>query len=476
MSIGTIEDLRKVNALKDLPEDHLKWILAHCEYREYEDGQLMFKTGDPANEMAFIVEGKLVFYLDVNNKLVHYYNFENDPATGGVSGLLPYSRMKFIPGNSYASGKLRAYSLNKVHFPELERLNPEFIQKLIGYMTERVRHFATQKLQHEKVNALGQLAAGIAHELNNPAAAINHISAELNRRLMVNYDLTKSLLDNKIPPEIIKEIQERVELKKKQKSEKKLSAMQKMEKEDELFEWMEKNCISIERQTAETLNESGFTTDELKSIKELNKDNFNDVLLWMENVLTSQKLIKDLDDAACRISNLVGAIKSHVHMDRTNEILPTDVHKDIDNTLTLLGYKLRDKNISVSKKFCVDMPKVPAYIGELNQVWTNIIDNAIFAMEKNGELSIVTDCSDKEVNVHIVDNGKGIPQEIGNRIFDPFFTTKKVGEGTGIGLDLVSRIVKRHNGEVKFNSAPGRTEFTVCLPLNNNISKPASIV
>lgn len=153
-------------------------------------------------------------------------------------------------------------------------------------------------------------------------------------------------------------------------------------------------------------------------------------------------------------------------MDRTNEMQLTNIHQDIDTTLTLLGHKLREKNISVIKNYCDDLRDIPAFVGELNQVWTNIIDNAIFALDKNGEIKIETTCSNKEVVVRIIDNGNGIPKDIITRIFDPFFTTKKVGQGTGIGLDLVSRIIKRHEGEIKVNSEPGRTEFIVCLPFN----------
>jgi signal transduction histidine kinase len=176
-------------------------------------------------------------------------------------------------------------------------------------------------------------------------------------------------------------------------------------------------------------------------------------------------VIKDLEEASTRISHLVGAIKSHVHMDQTNDLQPTDIHTDIENTLTLLGYKLREKNISVKKSFCDNMPNVPAYVGELNQVWTNIIDNAIYALPKDGELTIETTCDAKNARVKIIDNGSGIAPEIISRIFDPFFTTKKVGQGTGIGLDLVKRVITHHNGDVKVNSKPGRTEFAICIPV-----------
>jgi signal transduction histidine kinase len=152
-------------------------------------------------------------------------------------------------------------------------------------------------------------------------------------------------------------------------------------------------------------------------------------------------------------------------MDRGGDLQPTNIHQDIDNTLTLLGFKIREKNIEVRKKFCNNLPSVPAYVGELNQVWTNLIDNAIYALDKKGILTIETSCDPKNIKVCISDNGKGIPAEIMSRIFDPFFTTKKVGEGTGIGLDIVNKVVKHHNGEVIVNSIPGRTEFIVSLPI-----------
>jgi signal transduction histidine kinase len=357
--------------------------------------------------------------------------------------------------------------MEKEHFPELERLNPDLIQRLIGYMTERARSFATIQLQHEKVNALGKLSAGIAHELNNPASAIDRISEELARRLKLNFELTESLLSRGITAQAVQGISDLVFKKQKEKQGKaKLSAMQCLEKEDALSDWLEKNGVANHRETAETFAEAGFAEEDFEGMKaNAGKNDLVPLLHWLENVVTSQRIIKDLEEASTRISTLVNAIKSHVHMDRTNDLQPTNIHKDIDNTITLLGYKLREKNITLKKSFCKDLVDIPAYIGELNQVWTNLIDNAIYAVDKNGELMIETSCDNKNVKVKIIDSGSGIPKEIISKIFDPFFTTKKMGEGTGIGLDTVNRIVKHHNGEIKVDSVPGRTEFAVCIPV-----------
>jgi signal transduction histidine kinase len=242
--------------------------------------------------------------------------------------------------------------------------------------------------------------------------------------------------------------------------------MEHIKKEDDMNDWLENNGFQNNQVTGDAFVDAGISRDDPESIrKNIGKEAFADVLPWVENLLSSYRIIKDLEEASTRISHLVGAIKSHVHMDRTNDLQPTDIHNDIENTLTLLGYKLREKNITVKKSFCNILPLTPAYVGELNQVWTNLIDNAIFALPKNGELTIETTCDSRNVRIKIIDNGSGIPPEIISRIFDPFFTTKKVGEGTGIGLDLVNRVIKHHNGDIKVNSQPGRTEFAVCIPV-----------
>jgi len=462
----TIEELKKVYALSALPEPHLQWILDHSMRMEYNDGELVAKTGDPADWMFLLVEGTVDFYMNVNGRLVFYHHFTNDETTGGVTGLLPYSRMKIYPGNSIAVGKIRGLQLHKKYFQELEQLNPEFIQRLISYMTERARSFATTQMQLEKVNALGNLSAGIAHELNNPASAINRISFELTNRLFLNIELTVKMIRQNINADHIQYLRDKIELKGNVHKHK-LSALERMKNEDRLMHWLEENGLPVDQQVVETFTEAGFSGEDLETLyKNVPKEDLAQILLWIENLLSSKRIIKDLEEASARISNLVGAIKSHVHMDRTNDLLPTDIHKDIENTLTLLGYKLREKNIKVKKSFCDDLVNVPAYVGELNQVWTNIIDNAIYALAKEGELTIETTCDAKNINVKIIDNGAGIPAEIQSRIFDPFFTTKKVGEGTGIGLDLVNRIIKHHNGEIKVHSKPGRTEFHICLPLS----------
>src|SRR5215217_7130728 len=201
MQSATIEDLKKVVALSELPDAHLQWLLDHSEYQEYADGDLIAKYGDPAEVMWIGLEGKVTYYMYINGRQVYYFTFENNHVTGGIGGLMPYSRMKTYPGYSYALGDVRLLRIHKRYFTELEQLNPDFIQRLIGYMTERAKAFATTQLQHEKVNALGNLAAGIAHEMNNPAAAIQGIAAELEKRMNRSVELTSKIMACNLTPE-----------------------------------------------------------------------------------------------------------------------------------------------------------------------------------------------------------------------------------------------------------------------------------
>src|SRR6478735_704971 len=245
MQSVSIEDLKTVIALSDLPDEHLQWLIDHSEYKEYNDGDIIGKYGQEAEVMWISWVGKVAFYMYLNGRQVYYFTFENNSVTGGVGGLIPYSRMKTYPGYSYAVGLVKTIRIHKKYFHELELLNRDFIQRLIGYMTTRARAFATTQLQHEKVNALGNLAAGIAHELNNPAAAISGISNELTNRISRNYELTQKLLQCNITPAHIQNIHELVDKKAKEQNQQvKITAMKRIEREDEMEEWLEANGIT----------------------------------------------------------------------------------------------------------------------------------------------------------------------------------------------------------------------------------------
>lgn len=463
---ATVKELGNVPILQGLPEETLQWIKDRITCFEYEDGEVIMRTGESADQMWFLLNGEAQFYMDINGRLVHYYTFGQDELTGGVGGLLPYSRMKTSPGYSYAQGQCRVVMLHKDHFKELEEVSPELIQRLVSNMTERARFFATRKLQEEKISALGKLSAGLAHELNNPAAAIQRTVTELSNRIKNNYELTSQLLKADVQSKEVSHVNDLILRQAAKPRDKKQSLMQKMAQEDELSEKLDSYGFPDPQTLAETMNDADIDLDTLEEIRQgLSNETFVPVMKWLCNILISTRVIKEVEDASKRISDLVTAMKSHVHMDRSVAMEPIDIHEALTNTLTLLNHKLKKKNIKVDRQYDENLPEVMGYGGELNQVWSNLVDNAIDAMEQEGQLKIITKQDGHMVRVSVIDNGAGIPADIKNKIFDPFFTTKRQGEGTGIGLDLVNQIVTRHHGEVKVFSEPGRTEFRVILPI-----------
>jgi signal transduction histidine kinase len=246
------------------------------------------------------------------------------------------------------------------------------------------------------------------------------------------------------------------------------SLVQRTQKEDELNDWLDDHGVSTENDVAENFVDFGFGVQELDSMSRIIPVNdLQPVLQWINNNLVTEKMVNDIQEASQRISDLVKAVKNFTHMDRGGEKEFFDVQTGLRNTLNMLGYRLKQGNIQLIEQYAPSVPKVHAYIGELNQVWTNLIDNAIDAMEPNsqGMLEITTKHDGIFVQVTITDNGPGVPEEIQSRIFDPFFTTKEIGKGTGLGLDVVQRIVKQHNGTIKLRSTPGKTSFIVCFPI-----------
>lgn len=295
----TTTELRKVTCLQDLPEEQLQWMLEHGEYHEYPDGSILSRTGEPIDDLWLIMEGKGMFYKDVNGRLVHYYTFENNATTGGAGGLLPYSRMKASPGSTFATGHCRIFVLNKKYFQELERLNPDFIQRLIGYMTERARSFATHQLQEEKISALGRLSAGVAHELNNPSSAITRLAIELKKKLLLNYKLTENiLLLQKLDPVQVEQLREKsIALALQTATGDGLTALQKVQRENEFGDWLIQKGFEDNRLITETFTTAGWTVDDLQQmLATVGPDAFLPLLLWLENLLTASWLLSDLEE------------------------------------------------------------------------------------------------------------------------------------------------------------------------------------
>jgi signal transduction histidine kinase len=457
----SIEDLKVVTEFQHVPDDQIQWLISQGETVEIEQGGLLFNVGEPVTTSYIVLDGKMKICAVQSGKEKELRIL--DP--GQVSGYLPYSRATVTPAFCEALKKSWVFKCPKEKLNEGFGKHYELIEAMVHMMLSRVREFTSIQQQNEKMFALGKLSAGLAHELNNPAAAISRAAALLQSQVSQLPHLFKAIAGLRIAPEKVEKISELI-VSKINTEPATLTMMQKAGLEDELTDWLYDN--DLKDTDPEGLVERGFTTDELDVLKDCSSPEELPVLLeWVSNYLVTNKMAEDIRTSSERISDLVGAVKNFTYMDKNADRQLVDIHAGIRNTLTLLNHKLKKGNINVIEHYDDSIPEIRAFPGELNQVWTNIIDNAIDAMEVNGKgnLTITSTHDARFVKILIEDDGTGIPEDIKQNIFTPFFTTKEMGKGSGLGLDVVSRIMSQHNGEVKVKSAPGATEFEICFPI-----------
>ncbi|MHA4809610.1 ATP-binding protein [Flavitalea flava] len=460
----TVEWLHSLDTLKEVPADQLQWFLDNSVCRLLEVGEFLFKPDNPINFTHIIGKGRIRVYQLRGGEASEIMNW----GPGSIIGYLPFSRGKFsiAYGEVTETAEIMSFPIEKSE--ELIRTRFELTQALVHIMTTRVRDFTAFQQQNEKMMALGKLSAGLAHELNNPAAAVVRGSASLKKHLQLLPETFKQIISIRMSPEEVDIVNDKLFSMLKKNERPVLSMMKRNEKEEELMDWLDDNKIGNSGEIAENMVDFGFTLGDLDEFKEHIPDAYLSAIFnWINSNLVTEKMVEDIEEASRRIGDLVGSVKTFTHMDQGSGKQLTDIHAGIRNTLVMLQFKLRKGHVELAEHFDLSLPPVKAMIGELNQVWTNLIDNALDAMEPNGKgvLEIKTEKEGEYVLVSVVDNGPGIPDEIKTRIFDPFFTTKDIGKGTGMGLDVVTGIVRQHRGIVKVNSVPGRTEFCISLPI-----------
>ncbi|MBO9614969.1 MAG: GHKL domain-containing protein [Dyadobacter sp.] len=460
-----VKDLQAIEVFREVPEDQLQWMIDRSRHYELPEGEVMTRPGEPLTGTHILFSGRIEFYRIQNNSK----HVISQILPGTVTGMLPFSRGKIGIAYGVCLETTQLMTFPKELMKELIISHYELTQALVIVMTSRVREFTELEQQNEKMMALGKLSAGLAHELNNPAAAIVRSSASLKEHLLMQPDSFKSLLSIHLSHEEIDLLNDKMVSLLNNANRPVLSMMKRSEKEDEILDWLDSNNIEGCEDIADNLVEFGVGEEDLEKLKsKINHDDLSPVLTWINNSLTTERMVADIQEASKRIAELVGSVKTFTHMDRGGEREYVDIHVGIRNTLIMLNYKLKKGNIKVTEDFDLTLPPVKAMVGELNQVWTNLIDNAIDALENQpeAELTLITRRDKEFVKVTVCDNGPGVPAEIRSKIFDPFFTTKSVGKGTGLGLDVVNRIVRQHRGTVTLHSQPGRTEFVVCFPFN----------
>ena len=451
-------EILSVPVFEGLPDDQITWFLSKAQEIALKPGDTYLQQGDPADAMFVILEGQLQARGELGGEV-----FSVTANPGDVTGVLPFSRMKQFPltGRAMTNGRVLRFPASL--FPELVQKMPELASRLVGLMSDRIRETTRREQQRDRLAALGKLSAGLAHELNNPASAARRATSQLRKTIKQIKDASHELGTQELTASQKAEI-EKLESSLVQHDGPPPDTLTISMLEDQLDTVLRSHGQNDLWQLAGDLARKGAQPQVLESLFALlDAGTARAALVRIAAVLDVASLLDEIESSTARISDLVGAIKEYTYMDQS-PVQNVDIGKSLETTLTIMNHKLKH-GVTVQREYHPVPFLVDSFGSELNQVWTNIIDNAIDAMNGKGKLQIRTFRDDNCVVVEISDDGPGIPPEILPHIFEPFFTTKAVGQGTGLGLDTVQRIVKKHHGDINVTSKPGQTVFQILLPL-----------
>jgi len=449
--------LRKIAPFADQPQAELEWFISQSAERRVEVGGITVREETPADTMFVILEGELRARRESGPQDGPVFTAR----AGYVTGTLPFSRMKTFGVTGRAVLPIHSLAFPSSKFPELFQRMPELSKRLVGLLTDRVRSVTREEQQREKLAALGKLSAGLAHELNNPSAAARRAAAALRdclERLRV-LGRTSTLGPDDCALLAQREEQIRSELKPADYKDE----FARVERGEAIQNWLENRGVTEAWRLAPLLADANLLDAHLESFAGAAGASLGPELTRFGTLLEMDRIAQELEQSTARISDLIRAIKEYSFMDQA-PLQEVDIKNSLETTLTIMHHKLK-RGIAVKRDYAPGLPKVMGYGSELNQVWTNLIDNAADAMKEKGTLRIHAVRENEYVLVEIADDGPGIPPEVQSRIFEPFFTTKGVGEGTGLGLDVVHRIVKKMRGLISVKSVPGDTRFQVRLPI-----------
>lgn len=433
-------------------------------------GDVIAREGDPVNYFHVILEGEIRVSKTYGNQNVVMAVHKAGKFFGEVSLLLdmPY----FVDAHARTRSRLLRYS--KDQFWSLMTMCPSAAKEILRTMAARLRGLEGFSQRREKLVSLGTMAAGLAHELNNPAAAARRAADELQTVAgglpFLACRLNKQQLST-AQSDTVAQIQRELASRPRPTP---LDPLTRADREEALLAWLEQHRVPDAWKLASILVNAGLDRDWLEKIgQHFPPEAIGDVLGWMSGTLSLQDLTQQVERSTGRIAELVNAVKSYSYEGRA-PVQEVDIHEGLESTLTMLSHKL--KGVTLIRDYDRTLPAIPAYGTELNQVWTNLIDNAIDAVNGKGEIRIRTCREDDQVLVEIHDNGPGIPEDVRDHLFEPFFTTKGVGKGTGLGLIISYRIVAdRHHGELEFESKPGHTVFLARLPMTRKALEGSAV-
>jgi signal transduction histidine kinase len=456
--LSVLERLSAHRILGAVPQEQIAWVAAHSVFRELEPGVVLTSMHGQVEGLHVVLSGYLSIHVDRGagrRKIMEWRG-------GDVTGLMPYSRLVAPPGDVIAEEPTEIVTVHRNDFPEMIRQCYELTAALVHVMLDRARHFTSSYLHDEKLVSLGKLAAGLAHELNNPASAIARSASALPESLMAAEAAARNIGAIGLNAANIA-VAEKIRAACVAAPPAALSPLEREDREESIARWLAGHQAGTA--LAEEFADMEVTIamlDELAGY--MDGKALDSALRWIASGCNVRRLASEIHEAASRIHDLVGAIKGFTEMDRVT--VPECVHLEpgLASTLVVLRSKAKSKSVHLTFDVEKDLPPVKGFGGELNQVWANLLDNAIDAAGEGGHVEVTARPVRNNVVVSVIDNGPGVPADIRDRIFDPFFSTKPAGHGMGLGLDIVRRLILRHNGVIELQSEPGRTEFRVTLP------------
>ena len=458
----TLADLRAIDLFDDLDDMQLQEWLAVARPYAFEPGEVLAEQGEVPPGVQFLLEGSVETFL-VDQERSERVGRQQAPTwmlaiaamTGGTLGV-----------QMVAETACRVTIVDRDDFRRLAFAQPTVHDRVMRQVAPVMTRLTAIEQNRERLAALGTMAAGLAHELNNPAAAARRAAAQMAEAL----DVVSSTLGRFVESGIERaEAAQLVELHQQAldaaAGRTALDALDAADAEDELVSQLEELGVPEPWWLAEPLAAAGIDEDWVARVHALAGPATDAALAWLAATLTAKGLAAELEESTRRMSDLVGAVKSYAYVDR-GDLVEVDLHEGLETTLVVLGHKLKHTSIDVVRDYDRTLPKLTIRGSELNQVWTNLLDNAIDALGEGGTITIATRRDGDAAVVEIGDDGPGIPPEVRERIFDSFFTTKDVGSGTGLGLATARRVVvDGHDGALTVDSQPGRTTFQVRLPI-----------
>ena len=459
----TVSDLRPVDLFDDIDDEALGEWAAVAEWRVAEAGEIVLEEATEPEGVLCLLEGSLALFRRDGDRLEPVGTQTAPTWIGAVPNLTETP----VAVRMVAVTRVRVALIPAAEFRQLALVNASVHRRIMRQVAPLMARIAAIEQNRERLESLGTMAAGLAHELNNPAAAAQRSAAELGDALQVMDSTLRAYVEAGLDREGAAQIVELRERAIRQAAERdSLSALDAADAEDEMRDLLEALGIPDAWRLAEPLSLAGVGQDWLERMQAAAGPAIAPALRSIAAAVTAQNLVRELRESTERMSSLVGAVKAYAYMDRGG-VVQTDIHEGLETTLKVLGHKLKHTQIELKREYDRTMPPVTIYGSELNQVWTNLIDNAIDAVGDSGTITVRTSRDGDRIVVDIADTGPGIPTEVRNRVFDPFYTTKEVGRGTGLGLDTARRIVEdRHGGSLTFDTGDRGTTFHVWIPLS----------